>query len=688
MLRFLNNLTFRTLVLSISGALLLLFWIMGYHTWSSWRTYQINTVAMEANTVADRIISAAGLQALERGVTASALSAGGAASGEARARIADLRTKSKALWKEAEERVARIESSGFAGPGMAQVYRRAVEAYARLDEARGRVDASLSGTAPSIEAPEWIAVATATINSAAALRLATVSSDYYPPQITIPNLTAKHNIWLASEYAGRERATVAPILNSNAPATPQQMALLKSYRQVVDENLAHILSMRDVPGVDARIVAAIDTMKKVFLGEFEQTRKTVYEEMGRAPQAEGGRHYSLSGAEWIGKSTTAIDTLLAVAEAYSQVNDEKVRHDAQIAQMQTIGYVVLFIGIILVSVVTGILFFNKLRHLDKLRDSMREFATGEADLTRRLVAQTTDEIGQTSLAFNAMMDNLRDIIAKVQQSTIRLGSAADDLSGITERTNAGIDRQRTEINQVATAMNEMAATAQEVARNAQQGAEAAHGASASAQNGTEVVTHSIERIGRLNEEIQGAVATMRTLEQDSQGIGAVLDVIRGIAEQTNLLALNAAIEAARAGEQGRGFAVVADEVRSLANRTQQSTREIQGMIERLQTASREAAQVMERARHQTGNAVDNTQRIRAALDEINAEVGRISDLNNLIASAAQEQSSVAEEINRNVTNISDAAEQNADGAHRTAASAEGLTALSQELKALVGRFKV
>lgn len=326
--------------------------------------------------------------------------------------------------------------------------------------------------------------------------------------------------------------------------------------------------------------------------------------------------------------------------------------------------------------------------LGEMTVGLRSMAEGEGDLAHRLPAYGKDEIGQASSAFNAMMDNFRDIIARVMDSTQRLGGSAGDLFRITERTNEGIDRQRGEIDQVATAMNEMAATAQEVARNAQHGAEAAHSAYAAARGGKEVVTRTIGTIDQLNSEITEAVATIRKLEADSESIGAILDVIRTIAEQTNLLALNAAIEAARAGEQGRGFAVVADEVRSLATRTQKSTQEIQDMIERLQAASREAAQVMERAHQQAEVSVMSATETGAALDEIHAAVGTINDLNNQIASAAEEQSVVAEEINRNVTHISDAADQNAEGAHHTAQSADGLTRLAQELQGLVGRFKV
>ncbi|MFP4243902.1 MAG: methyl-accepting chemotaxis protein [Ectothiorhodospira sp.] len=315
-------------------------------------------------------------------------------------------------------------------------------------------------------------------------------------------------------------------------------------------------------------------------------------------------------------------------------------------------------------------------------------AQGDGDLSHRLEVKGDDEIGQSARAFNAMMDNFRDLIARVLDSTAHLAQAASDLAGITERTDAGVSRQRSEVDQLATAMNEMNATAQEVARNAQQGADATGEAQSAAQGGKEVVSGTMARIGQLADEVQQAADVIRELDKDSEEIGKVLDVIRGIAEQTNLLALNAAIEAARAGEAGRGFAVVADEVRSLANRTQSSTQEIQEMIERLQQASRKAVTVMEESKESAQSSRDSAAEADQALDAINNAVTTINDVNSQVASAAEEQSAVAEEMNRNVTSISDAAEENAQGARQTTEASEQLSRLARELQDLVGRFKV
>lgn len=328
------------------------------------------------------------------------------------------------------------------------------------------------------------------------------------------------------------------------------------------------------------------------------------------------------------------------------------------------------------------------RPLTEMTRGLEGIATGDGDLACRLSARGRDEIGRACDAFNAMMDNFRDLIARILDSTAQLTQAAKNLADITEQTNAGIAQQRNEVDQLASAMNEMSATAQEVARSAQHGSDATHIAQEAATSGKEVVGSTMSQIQQLAQEVKSASEVIRELGRDSQEIGKVLDVIRGVAEQTNLLALNAAIEAARAGEAGRGFAVVADEVRSLANRTQTSTQEIQAMIERFQQASQRAVMVMEASQHHAENSRGRASDAERSLAAISEAVATIHDVNTQVASSAEEQSAVAEEMNRNVTSISDAAEGNAHGAHQTTQASEQLAQLAVELQALVGHFKV
>jgi methyl-accepting chemotaxis protein len=279
-------------------------------------------------------------------------------------------------------------------------------------------------------------------------------------------------------------------------------------------------------------------------------------------------------------------------------------------------------------------------------------------------------------------------VGEILANVSRLAASAEKLSRITEHSKQGATRQNAGTEQVASAMNEMSSTVQEVARNAANAAQAALEADKEAKTGQEVVKGAIGSIHTLATEVQKTSHVILKLKDDSMSIGAVLDVIRGIAEQTNLLALNAAIEAARAGEQGRGFAVVADEVRSLATRTQQSTQEIQEMIERLQLGTNEAVSAMEQGRAKAEASVEQAAKVGDSLESITRMVHQIRDMNAHIAHAAEEQSVTAEEINRNVLNISEVSSKTMDGAEQTAEASEELARLAGNLQEIVGRFSL
>lgn len=310
------------------------------------------------------------------------------------------------------------------------------------------------------------------------------------------------------------------------------------------------------------------------------------------------------------------------------------------------------------------------------------------DLTARLTDARDDEIGKLGVAFNTMLNDFQEALGRITGSATQLAAAAEQMSSVTEQTTHNVRQQQHEVDQVATAMNEMTATVQDVARNAEQAAQAAQQADTLAQSGSGVASSARREITSLVEEVEKSAGVIQALQAESDNIGMVLEVIRGIAEQTNLLALNAAIEAARAGEQGRGFAVVADEVRTLASRTQKSTEEIHLMIERLQAGAGNAVKVMDQARGKGQCGVSEMGRVTDMLGEIAQAVTSINDMNTQIASAAEEQSAVAEEINRNVVNINQGAAQNAQGTEQTAFASMELARLAADLQTLVARFKI
>ncbi|HWS03565.1 MAG TPA: methyl-accepting chemotaxis protein [Gammaproteobacteria bacterium] len=315
-------------------------------------------------------------------------------------------------------------------------------------------------------------------------------------------------------------------------------------------------------------------------------------------------------------------------------------------------------------------------------------AISQSDISHHCDMESDDLIGEIVSSFNRMSENLRNVIGEISGATTQLASAAEEMSAVTDEASRGVQHQQSEIEHVATAMNEMTSTVQEVAHNAALAAQSAQQADRDAKKGALVATEALGGIDNLVNEMERASGVIQKLKNESENIGMVLDVIRGIAEQTNLLALNAAIEAARAGEQGRGFAVVADEVRTLASRTQQSTQEIQQMIERLQVGAGDAVRVMNEARGTAKDSSDQVEKAAESLAEIAGSVSQINDMNTQIASAAEEQSAVAAEINANVSNIQHVADQTAAGAQQTASASEELARLSSQLQSLMVRFRM
>ncbi|TBU97279.1 methyl-accepting chemotaxis protein [Stutzerimonas kirkiae] len=325
--------------------------------------------------------------------------------------------------------------------------------------------------------------------------------------------------------------------------------------------------------------------------------------------------------------------------------------------------------------------------INAMRHTM-EYMTANEDLGRSVETDVRDEVGAMGLAFNLMIEKFRSSLVAVAGVTRQLGEVSTRVSSVAEETLTAVMEQRSETDMVASAMNEMSATVQEVARNASQTATASADADVESRSGVNVATQALEGIEALIHEIEKAAGVIQQVESDSANIGMILGVIKEIAEQTNLLALNAAIEAARAGEQGRGFAVVADEVRTLASRTQKSTEEIQAMIEQLQSGSRNAVQAMDSAQQRAQSGSECVGKAAQSLSVIATEVATINDMNTQIATAAEEQSAVAEEINRNINTISHIADSTSSGATQTSQISEELVQLAAELNRLVGQFKL
>jgi len=350
----------------------------------------------------------------------------------------------------------------------------------------------------------------------------------------------------------------------------------------------------------------------------------------------------------------------------------------------------LVVGLALALCLVLVLAFPSLitRPLQLLLHRIEQIADGDGDLRPRLEVSSRDELGRLSVAFNRFLDKLQPLIREVGRVTGEVADSARQLSGMAAANDQLIGREHLAVDQVSTAATQMSAAVNEVARSAQNAAEAAQRADEQSREGAEVVGSTIGSIRALARDVESASERIRTLEHEAQQIGAVLAVIKGIADQTNLLALNAAIEAARAGEQGRGFAVVADEVRALAGRTQNSTNDIQQMIERLQQGVHNAVTAMQAGSQQARDSVERAAGVDQAIGRTGESVQRINDMAAQIATACEEQSSVTEEIARNISDIRDLSNQAAQTSGESTRASEHLSALSEGLAQLVGRFRV
>ncbi|ROM69605.1 chemotaxis protein [Pseudomonas brassicacearum] len=345
--------------------------------------------------------------------------------------------------------------------------------------------------------------------------------------------------------------------------------------------------------------------------------------------------------------------------------------------------------LLLVTATAGVWTANGVvRPLRVLKTNLDDIAAGDGDLTHRLAITSNDELGDLAASFNRFIDKIHTMVGQVAKMTTDLDGLVHQATQQTLRSEQAMQRQRNETDQVATAIHEMSAAAQEVAVSAQRAAQAAADTDQQGHAARTVVGDNIKGMNALVSDIRMSGTSLDSLQQDVRSIVSVLDVIRSIADQTNLLALNAAIEAARAGEAGRGFAVVADEVRALASRTQLSTQEIQGMITRLETGTSDSVAAMQRSTEAGESANQQTNKVGASLDSISGLIGTINAMNAQIASAAEEQTSVAEEINRSVHQIAGAVESLADETEQSAHTMREVSALGANLNKLVSQFKI
>ena len=382
----------------------------------------------------------------------------------------------------------------------------------------------------------------------------------------------------------------------------------------------------------------------------------------------------------------AIEELVLVATEVKALNhDIKQQANDKYSSSRMVMISVALIAILMAIGVNGWIYKSIKTPLSEMLKVMNKVADG--DLREKVIVKSDDELGELSKGLNRLSEQLSGVVSEISSSSEQLSAAAEQTSSISLQSNENIGRQKDQTDSIALAMTEMSTTVNEVASNATKTLVEVENANREASSGQQIVQQNIQTINGLAEEIQNAAKVIDKLDEYSSSIGSVLDVIKGIADQTNLLALNAAIEAARAGEQGRGFAVVADEVRSLASKTQESTSEIQEMIEQLQSGTKEAVDVMKNSTHEAQNSVEEAAKAGESLSKITAAVNIINQMSRQISSVANEQSQASKEMSENILLISQVADQTAQGATENLEASQGMAKLSVNLQSLVSHFK-
>ncbi|CRM35646.1 hypothetical protein [Pseudomonas sp. 8 R 14] len=420
------------------------------------------------------------------------------------------------------------------------------------------------------------------------------------------------------------------------------------------------------------------------LGQYHQIEERM-KSLSRANQMDELR--SLLNTELLSNS----EQVNAVLTRLLDLNNKMALATNQEAEDQYNTAFNLVVGLLVIATLLTLLFAWLLTRsitlpISQALEAAEEVAEG--NLTRPIKVDGNDEAGRLLAAMAKMQDKLRDTLQRIAGSATQLASAAEELNAVTDESARGLTRQNNEIEQAATAVNEMTSAVEEVARNAVSTSEASRNATTSAGDGRDLVQETVSAIERMSGDVQATATLIGELANESRDIGKVLDVIRGLADQTNLLALNAAIEAARAGEAGRGFAVVADEVRALAHRTQQSTSEIERMIGSIQAGTEHAVDSMRNSTERAESTLNIAKGAGMSLDTINTAIVEINERNLVIASAAEEQAQVAREVDRNLVNIRDLSVQSATGASQTSAASSELSRLAVDLNGMVGRFRL
>jgi len=497
------------------------------------------------------------------------------------------------------------------------------------------------------------------------------------------NAVIKQAVWAIGEYAGRERAILASYIAASQVIPKEKLAELNEYRGIVNFQLNYLektakvlLTNQKHQQFASQVSSDWSQIQTNFLGSYQQLRKQVYQ------AAETGK-YPITASVWLGNATRAINGILKFNQ---QVSLDASRHSKTFGTTANTSFWISIVAILfsaLIVLITYLVINCVVTNIGYIKNIFTQ-VVNDKDITLRVDDIGSNELGQLANAFNTMMTRMQELISNITDTSSKINENVQASVSNIHSSNEGISKQEADTEQLATAMNEMVASIQSIAESSQNSAKDSSTVNADVKQSGQVMSNTAASIHDLGENIEQASGVINQLADDSQEIGHVLEVIKGIAEQTNLLALNAAIEAARAGEQGRGFAVVADEVRTLAGKTQNSTEDIQNMIERLQAQSKKATNVIQNSLEQSNGAIEKINNAEKELLEIITAMTRIMDMNNHIAAATEEQGSVADEMNNNVYSLQTVAETNRELSQK---SVDSMSVIEAEILGLVDLVK-